>query len=60
MITYAILFFGFVFVSEKYYPHEVLIYTEDDGSQTKHYLPRDTIYDEQGYIRSGIYEIYGF
>jgi hypothetical protein len=42
------------------YPHEVLIYTEDDGSQTKHYLPRDTIYDENGYIRSGIYEIYGW
>jgi hypothetical protein len=54
------LFSSFVYVSEKFYPHEVLLYTEDDGSLTPHYLPRDTIYDEQGFIRYEIFDLYGW
>jgi len=60
MIATTLLFFSFIFVSEKYFPHEVLLYQEDDGTYTQHFLPRDTVFDENGMIRYEIFDIYGW
>jgi hypothetical protein len=59
-MTYALLFLTIFTVSEVFYPHENLLYTEEDGSLTRHDLPRDTVFDEQGYIEPLIYDIYGW
>jgi len=59
-MTYALLFLTIFTVSEVFFPHENLLYTEDDGTLTRHDLPRDTIYDEQGFIRYEIYDLYGW
>jgi hypothetical protein len=60
-MTYALLFLTIFTVSETWFKHESLYYTEDDGvTLTRHDLPRDTVFDEQGFIRYEIYDLYGW
>lgn len=60
MITYTLIFLTIFTVSEVFYPSEDLLYLEDDGTYTRHDLPRDTIYDENNLIRYEIFDIYGW
>lgn len=59
-MTYALIFISFVFISETFYPHENLIYVEDNGDMTMHYLPHETVFDEKGLINYTIFDLYGW
>ena len=60
-MTYALIFLTIFTVSEVFYPHENLLYTEDDGTLTRHDLPRNgTVFNEDGYINPLIYDLYGW
>jgi hypothetical protein len=59
-MTYALIFLTIFTVSETWFKHESLYYTEDDGSLTRHDLARDTVFDEDGYINPLIYDLYGW
>lgn len=61
MITYTLIFLTIFTVSEVFFPHENLLYTEDDGTLTRHDLLRDTVYDKDtGLINYTIFDIYGW
>jgi hypothetical protein len=60
-MTYALLFLTIFTVSETWFKHESLYYTEDDGTLTRHDLPSNgTVFNEDGYINTLIYDLYGW
>ena len=59
-MTYALVFISFVFVSETFFPHIPLVYVNDDGTTITHYLPEHVVFDEQGYVRYEIFDLYGW